>query len=121
MTETAKHIVAFRGLFPIFPDSLNLNYSTVALQLANEQRSAYGLRYNDFTRYRYDFIVNWTTINYAEIKIQKTLCQSYTSSEVNFEDHSWQRKGFQKTTADQRSGSWGWTVGDALFLHPVHN
>ena len=27
---------------------------TLALQLANEQRSAYGLRYNDFTRYRYN-------------------------------------------------------------------
>lgn len=52
MTETAKHIVAFRGLLSIFPDSLNLNYLTLALQLANEQRSAYGLRYNDFTRYR---------------------------------------------------------------------
>jgi signal recognition particle subunit SRP68 len=32
--------------------SLKKYMSCSALQLANEQRSAYGLRYNDFTRYR---------------------------------------------------------------------
>ncbi|KAJ3514928.1 hypothetical protein NLJ89_g2082 [Agrocybe chaxingu] len=35
MTENSKHTIVFR-----------------ALQLANEQRNAYGLRYNDFARYR---------------------------------------------------------------------
>ena len=34
-----------------------INSIDTALQLANEQRNAYGLRYNDFTRYRYVYYI----------------------------------------------------------------
>jgi hypothetical protein len=45
-------IVVFRGM-PFTNTHGNLKWMIeLALQLANEQRNAYGLRYNDFTRYR---------------------------------------------------------------------
>jgi hypothetical protein len=35
----------------------------VALALANEQRNQFGLRYNDYERYRCVFIIFWHTLS----------------------------------------------------------
>lgn len=48
-------VVVFRGMPLILLARIHrelISSVEIALQLANEQRNAYGLRYNDFTRYR---------------------------------------------------------------------
>lgn len=52
--NTEKGIVKFRGkLLMLFVINLKLMKKPSALLIANEHRNAYGLRYSDFSRYRY--------------------------------------------------------------------
>lgn len=81
---------------------------TPALQLANEHRNAYGLRYNDFQRYRYV----WPScqISFSLSSTQEALCQSYSSTSLHFEDDPWEGQELPEATSIDDRSSEGWAV-----------
>lgn len=82
----------------------------IALLIANEQRNAYGLRYNDYTRYRYGSA--YLPGKYISLikAIQQTLREQDTQAQIFSEDHPRKGQRIQKTTSNNTRDRERWPV-----------
>lgn len=99
-------------VFPSLLLTLVCSLST-ALSLVNQQRNAYGLRYNDHARYRWATrLLDWemSVLNLC----QKTLRKSHPSPPLQPQNDAWKGSRFQEIASHYARGHKGGTVSLAL-------
>jgi hypothetical protein len=113
MAADTPKTLSFRGKtdnLNFLPDLKRLFRTKLpALQLANEQRSLYGLRYHDHERYRCVLIAHPNNCSSLTI-LQQTLCQQDSQTSFLPQSYTWKRSRVQKASRRPSGQNTGWTV-----------